>query len=66
MKRCVTTHDAAGFGTIPAGSLWDDDSPYITDDNADCFVDDVRVVADVELVEFGPVRKFGEKPGGDD
>lgn len=39
MKRCVTTHVAAGFGTIPAGSLWDDDSEYLTDDNADCFAD---------------------------
>lgn len=39
MKRCVTTHHAAGFGTIPAGSLWADDSEYLTDDNAKCFVD---------------------------
>lgn len=39
MKRCVTTHHAAGFGIIPSGSLWADDSEYLTDDNADCFVD---------------------------
>lgn len=39
MKRCTTTHEAAGFGTIPAGSLWADDSEYITDDNTEHFVD---------------------------
>ena len=39
MKRCIKAHDVAGFGKIPVGSLWDDDSEYVTDDNADCFVD---------------------------
>lgn len=39
MKRCHTTHHVQAFGEIPAGSLWDDDSPYITDDNADMFDD---------------------------
>lgn len=40
MKRCIKAHDVDGFGKIPVGSLWEDDNPYITDDNADCFVDD--------------------------
>lgn len=39
MKRCTTTHEAAGFGTIPAGSLWADDSEYITEANAEHFAD---------------------------
>jgi len=28
MKVCIEAHDAPGFGHVPAGSLWDDDSPY--------------------------------------
>lgn len=32
MKRCIEAHTVASFGEIPVGSLWDDDSPYITDD----------------------------------
>lgn len=43
MKRCVETHVAPGFGEIPAGSLWDDDSPYIT--NTAAFVDVVETAA---------------------
>lgn len=39
MKRCVTTHTMTGFGEIPAGSLWDDDSPFLTDESAGYFVD---------------------------
>jgi hypothetical protein len=31
MKVCVETHQADGFGEIPEGSLWEDDSPYATD-----------------------------------
>ena len=38
MKRCIKTHIVAGFGEVPAGSLWDDDSPYA--ENAANFVDD--------------------------
>ena len=38
MKRCTVTHQAPTFGTIPAGSLWDDDSPYV-DDAPELFVD---------------------------
>jgi hypothetical protein len=37
MKVCVETHEAPGFGTIPEGSLWEDDSPYLVDE--DKFVD---------------------------
>ena len=29
MKRCIQTHHVAGFGEIPEGSLWDDDSPHV-------------------------------------
>lgn len=34
MLRCTRGHEAPGFGTIPKGSLWDDDSPYVTDSSA--------------------------------
>lgn len=67
MKRCTTAHDCPGFGHIPAGSLWADDSPYITDANAEHFADvdaepapkakkpakSVKA-AFVNLVEYGP------------
>ena len=40
MKVCIADHYNPRFGDIPAGSLWDDESPYVDDDNfAD--VDDV-------------------------
>ena len=59
MKRCVKAHDAAGFGQIPVGSLWDDDSPYITDDNADCFAD-VAEPADDEPKPAKRTRKAAD------
>jgi hypothetical protein len=31
MKRCTIEHHVDAFGTIPAGSLWDDDSHFIVD-----------------------------------
>jgi hypothetical protein len=37
MKVCVETHESPGFGVIPEGSLWDDDSRFIVDE--DKFVD---------------------------
>lgn len=37
MKRCIREHEAPGFGTIPVGSLWADDSPFIGE--ADAFRD---------------------------
>lgn len=39
MKRCITTHTVTTFGEIPAGSLWDDDSPFLSDETAGYFVD---------------------------
>ena len=56
MKRCITTHTVASFGTVPSGSLWDDDSPYLSDDNADCFVD-ASVEPEPEPERPQPVRK---------
>lgn len=29
MKVCVKEHVDPAFGTIPVGSIWEDDSPYI-------------------------------------
>ena len=37
MKRCIQEHTVDAFGVVPVGSLWADDSPYVTDD--DLFVD---------------------------
>lgn len=39
MKICIETHTATGFGEIPEGSLWDDDSEYVTKKNAKHFKD---------------------------
>ena len=41
MKRCIEAHFVASFGEIPVGSLWADDSPYVTDDAL--FVDAAEV-----------------------
>jgi hypothetical protein len=57
MKVCTVEHDADGFGTIPVGSLWADDSPYVVD--ADKFAE---VEAEpVAPAVAKPVRKFGQK-----
>ncbi len=56
MKVCTTEHTAPGFGTIPVGSLWADDSPYVIDD--DCFADAPE--APVKVARAPKVRKFGE------
>lgn len=37
MLRCIEAHHVDAFGDIPVGSLWADDSPYVTD--ASKFVD---------------------------
>jgi hypothetical protein len=29
MKVCITEHVVPSFGTVPVGSIWDDDSPYL-------------------------------------
>ena len=58
MLRCTQSHEVPTFGTIPKGSLWADDSPFVTD------VGMFEPVADAEP-ELKPkpvVRKF--KPGG--
>lgn len=56
MKRCIQEHTVDAFGTIPVGSLWADDSPYVIE--ADCFeqVDETPAPAPVKR----PTRKFGQ------
>jgi hypothetical protein len=62
MKRCIEEHHAAGFGTIPVGSLWDDESPYIG--AAAKFVDaDAPEPIAKPVKKSAPTRKFGEKKG---
>ena len=56
MKICVETHTVTGFGVIPEGSLWADDSPFVVE---------VDKCAPVETtpapVRKKPaVRKFGQ------
>lgn len=59
MKVCTIEHVSPLFGTVPVGSLWADDSPYVLDDFAHCF-DEVEVEP---VVPPAPkiIRKFGEK-----
>ena len=45
MKVCTVEHEAPGFGTIPVGSIWAEDSPFIIE--ADCFA---------EIEAEGPIR----------
>ena len=55
MKRCIEAHHVAAFGDIPAGSLWADDSPYITDES-------LFTAADVpEPVDETPVKRPAKK-----
>lgn len=65
MKRCTEDHHAPGFGLIPAGSLWADDSPYVIE--ADKFADVDEAPAPAKPKK-APARKFGAKeaaPDGD-
>lgn len=39
MKVCTVEHEVPTFGTIPVGSLWDDESPYVLKKNAKFFAD---------------------------
>ena len=55
MKRCTQTHNAPGFGEIPEGSLWADDSPYLLDGSKFEDVDE----APAPVRKKQPVRKFG-------
>jgi len=57
VKRCTQEHDAPGFGTIPVGSLWEDDSPYAT---ADCF-EPVDATPAEPKPKKAAARKFGQK-----
>ena len=58
MKVCTETHMAPGFGEIPAGSLWADDSPYVQD--ADKFTE-VDAAATAPAKPKKAARKFGDK-----
>ena len=50
MKRCIEEHTVPSFGTIPAGSLWADDSPYVTDEGKFEFVaEEVEVPDDFDF-----------------
>lgn len=64
MKVCTETHTRPGFGVIPAGSLWADDSPYIDDEHFDTLAEFTPAKA-----KKAPARKFGTKeevtPDGD-
>ena len=44
MLRCIHAHTVDSFGDIPVGSLWADDSPYVT--NLAHFVDVDAALAD--------------------
>lgn len=56
MKVCTVTHTVDGFGEIPAGSLWDDDSPYAV--GFDKFADITGFDTQPLPVKRAPVRKF--------
>lgn len=50
VKVCISTHTVPSFGEIPAGSLWEDESPYVVE--ADCFAD----------VDATPAPQYVRKP----
>lgn len=61
MKVCTETHHASGFGEIPAGSLWADDSPFAQGDQF--------APLELEPATVKPKkapRKFGTKESHDD
>lgn len=60
MRRCTQEHTAPAFGLIPVGSLWADDSPYVTDDNTPMF-EQVDEPAPEPAKPKSPVRKFAAK-----
>lgn len=61
MKVCIEEHDAPGFGRIPDGSLWADDSPFVQD------VDKFETVPETSAEPAKPrtVRKFKGVTDGD-
>jgi len=56
VKRCTQEHDAPGFGTIPVGSLWEDDSPYATAP----YFEPVDSTPVEPKPKKAPARKFGQ------
>lgn len=58
MLRCITAHHVPGFGDVPTGSLWADESPYVTDVELFEVVDDDPP----PVVKAKPkvTRKFGQ------
>lgn len=63
MKVCTETHTRPGFGEIPAGSLWADDSPYIDDEHFDALAEDIPKPAKKATRKFG--TKVEVTPDGD-
>jgi hypothetical protein len=62
MKRCIEEHTVAGFGTIPVGSLWDDDSPYV---GATAKFVDIDAPEPVKApAKKAATRNFGDKKKG--
>lgn len=61
MKRCITAHTVASFGDIPEGSLWSDESPFVLEENAACFVQVEALTVPEPAKPAAPVRKFGAK-----
>jgi len=61
VKVCIEEHVVPSFGTIPEGSLWADDSPYIGADNGHLFAD-VADESPAPVKRKPPTRKFGAKP----
>ena len=60
MKICIKAHHVPTFGDIPEGSLWDDDSPFVLDENAGCF-GEVLEAKPEPAVKRPSVRKFQPK-----
>jgi len=65
MKRCVEEHTVPSFGTIPVGSLWEDESPFVLAEHSDKFISDALPQPAEKPAKKAPARKFGEKKGGD-
>ena len=64
MLRCIEEHVAPGFGTIPVGSLWADDSPYVAQADKFATVTDEPAADEPDKPKRKPpTRKFGEKGG---
>jgi hypothetical protein len=59
MLRCIQAHHVDEFGDIPVGSLWEDDSPYVTDG---AYFVDAATPAPEEEPAPRPVKKTAAKP----